>query len=471
LRFIVSLFALVAWATAMVAGGSDFVPSALAERGPPTNVLLIVADDMRADGLQHMPVMRRLAQRGITFSQAFVTTPLCCPSRASILTGQYAHHHGVLANKLPNGGMQSFNDSSTLATWLQAAGVRTGLAGRYLNGYESTYIPPGWDFWFALWQVSEEYSNYYDYRVTDQGERRYYDSKPESYSTRVLTKQALSFMAGQPERPFMLHLSPRTPHSPATADRLDNGAFKGMHLATSPSLNEADVSDKPEGVRTLDLLSEDELEKLDRFRRRQLDSLLSLDRGIGELVEALRVDGRLNQTWLIFTSDNGLTLGEHRIGAHKSCPYEECVRVPLVVIPPGGLSAARTDARLVANIDLAPTIAEIMGADAPEWVDGVSFLPLLADQAASWRGSLLLEMFKEDEDGARYQAVRTHDRKLVRYPNGEEELYDLTADPFELQNLASDPTRDDEKAGLARDLDTLVRKASAGAPSAPAGPR
>ena len=430
---------------------------------PKQNVLLILSDDMRFDSLWAMPTLSELAQRGVVFNRFFISTPLCCPSRATFLTGQYARNHGVVGNSPPFGGVQGFDDRSTLATWLHDAGVRTGLVGRYLNGYASTDIAPGWDFWFSIWQASEDFSNYYDYRATDNCERRYFGSRPENYSTRVIAQQALRFLEQDREKPFMLMLTPRTPHGPATPDPVDSGIYKDLDLQLPPSYNEADVSDKPTPVRRLPLLDRESQKQIETFRRRQYEALAGLDRAIGVVLEALRTDGRLERTWIIYSSDNGLTLGEHRRVAHKSCPYEECVRVPLVVIPPGGASNPRTDDHLVANIDIAPTVAEILGGRPSTAVDGRSLVALVNDQAAEWRDSLVLEMLKEDseEQSDRFDAIRTTDRKFVRYPNGEEELYDESADPFELENLAAEPGRAAEKAQLADQLDTLINAALA----------
>ncbi len=435
-----------------VTGGTPAPPVAAAR----PNVVFILADDMRYDGLWIMSSLLELAaERGVTFERSFATTPLCCPSRATILTGRYAHHHGVLKNDPPNGGVEAFDDRSTLGTWLRDAGIRTGLVGRYMNGYEHEEIPPGWSSWFALWQYSERNGNYFDFRVSDQGEQRYFDSRPESYSTRVLGEAARRFVAEDRSTPFMLYLAPRTPHSPATPDPIDSGILKGRELPRLPSYDEEDVSDKPAWVRENGRLRKQEVEEIENLRRRQLESLIGLDREIGALADALRADGRLDRTWFIFTSDNGILLGEHRLDAGKSCAYEECVRVPLVIIPPPGAvpDGARSDDRLVANIDLAPTIADIMGVRPAVPVDGRSLLPLLQDRAAPWRDALVLEAWSQTE-GKQFVALRTADRKFVDL-GGEEELYDLATDPHELENLGHTSEHAAERARLAAHLQVL----------------
>ena len=424
---------------------------------PRPNVLLIVADDMRADSLAAMPAVLRLAEHGITFNRAYVTTPLCCPSRATLLTGLYAHHHGVISNEPPEGGFERFEDRSTLATWLHAAGVRTGLIGRYLNHYQSLYIPPGWDTWFAIWQGSEDNGLYYHYYVNDAGEDAYYGQSSERYSTRVVAREALRFLADEPDRPFFLYLAPRAPHGPATPDVHDAGTLKGSDLGPwPPSFDEADVSDKPSFIRAGAPLTDDEQQDLADFRRRQYETLLGLDRAVEALVEQLRQDGRLDSTWIVFTADNGLMLGEHRLGRGKGRPYEESVRVPLVIVPPGGLTQARRDDHLVANVDLAPTIAALLGAEPAAPVDGLELSPLLRDPAAPWRGALPLEMSSLDDPTDSWSAVLTADRKYVRYANGEEELYDEARDPYELDNLSADFARSAEKAALADLLGALL---------------
>ena len=450
--------ALVLVATVSASRGptSGAGPAAGPARGTP-NVILIDVDDMRYDSLWVMDRLNQAAERGTTFGKFFDTTPLCCPSRASLQTGLYARNHGVVGNTAPEGGFTAFNDSSTLATWLHNGGIRTGLVGRYLNEYTTEYIPPGWDSWFALQQADEDHGNYYDYRVTiDGGDRRYYGYQEKDYSERVLGERALQFIRADTTRPFFLLFTPRGPHGPATPDKLDAGAFKTTPWPTPPSLDEADVSDKPSFIQSLKRLTDSDKADIEQFRRRQWEALLSVDRTIGQMLDALAADGRLDNTWIFFTSDNGIALGEHRIDVRKSCVYEECVRVPLVVIPPAGMTVPRTDDdHVVGNIDLAPTVADIMGIRPGTGVDGRSLLPILRDPSADWREGIILEMVK-DTGRYQYSAIRTSDRKYVRFDNGEEELYDEASDPYELHNLAAVGRWSDEKGRLGRLLDQLL---------------
>lgn len=421
------------------------------------NVILILTDDMRLDGLWVMKnVLAAAAERGTVFNQYVVTTPLCCPSRATYLTGLYARHHQVRTNNPPLGGYETFDPALSMANWMQPAGIRTGIIGRYLNGYADESIAPGWNYWFVIQQAGGEYSNYYRYRATDQGEQRYYGSEASSYSTRVLGDQIQKFLQADRTTPFMLHFSPRTPHDPATPDRIDSGAFKELEYSLPPSYNEADVSGKPSFIQGRPRFTPKQLDEIERFRRGQWESLLSVDRVFQQMVDTLTADGRINNTWFIFTSDNGLMLGEHRKAEEKTCPYEECVHLPLVVIPPPGVTAVRTDDHIVANIDVAPTMAAIMGVEPTGPIDGQSLLPLLSDPATPWRDAVVLEAWSEANEEAGFQAVRTRDRVYVDYTGDEEELYDLVGDPYQLRNRAADPAWAAEKSGLKARLEALL---------------
>jgi arylsulfatase A-like enzyme len=436
----------------------------------PQNVVFVIADDMRLDGLQAMPRLLSLAERGVTFENFFVPTPTCCPSRATMLTGLYTRHHGVLGNHPPMGGVTRFDDRATLATWLHFGGVRTGLIGRYLNGYEKTTVPPGWDTFYAMWGGDSGANNYYNYTVTDNGRRRRIGKDPDDYSTRVLTRKAIEFIEADDGRPFFLMVTPRTPHGPYTPDPRDIGAYREAQLAPLPAFDEEDVSDKRGFTASLPRLTPEEYQKTDQDRRKILEALYGLDRGIGEIVDALRAGGQLDKTWIIFTSDNGRMLGEHRWFQRKSCPYEECIHLPLIVVPPGGFERPRVESRLTASIDLVPTISEIFQVKPDLQPDGTSLLPLLRGQDVAWRDGVVIEVWDQDEpeddeereaaqkrpSGDPFQGIRTANRKFFRLPSGEEELYDLQADPFELDNLADSPAWGDEKARLSKQLDALL---------------
>jgi arylsulfatase A-like enzyme len=411
-------------------------PTAAAPDLPP-DIVLIVTDDQRFDTLWAMPVLtERLAGGGVTFPDAFVTNPLCCPSRASILTGDYSHTHLVYRQAPPFGRFEWFDDRSTLATWLHGAGYRTGLFGKYLDGYQHAavtgYVPPGWDRWVAF-----VHSAQVDYSLTFDGEVRSYGHGPADHATQVLADQVVSFIRGS-SGPLFAQFAPSVPHAPAIPSRGDGSAFADLEPARPPSFDEADVSDKPAWVRDLPRLTADQASAIDAFRRDQYRSLLGLDGALGRILDALEETGRLDNALIVFTSDNGILHGEHR-WAKKEAPYEEAIRVPLVMRwdAAGWDAGAEKPGTLALNIDLAPTIADAAGVAHPP-TDGRSLLPVLAGDAP-WRSDFLVEHLEGTNPVPTYCAVRSERWMFVRYATGEEELYDLSADPYELENLAAVP--------------------------------
>jgi arylsulfatase A-like enzyme len=409
---------------------------AAAALGDHPDIVLIVSDDQRFDTLWAMPVVsERLAGRGVTFPDMFVTNPLCCPSRASILTGNYSHTHLVYRQAPPFGRFEWFDDRSTLATWLHDAGYTTGLFGKYIDGYQHAavtgYVPPGWDRWVAF-----VHSAQVDYSLTIDGQVHDYEGV-QQHSTEVLADQAVSFIRSG-TGPLFVEFAPSVPHAPAIPSPGDENAFGNLEPARPPSFDEADVSDKPAWVRDLPPLSPDQVAAIDAFRLNQYRSLLGLDRAVGAILDALEQTGRLDDTLILFTSDNGILYGEHR-WAKKEAPYEEAIRVPLVMRwdAAGWNVGSRMPGTFALNIDLAPTIAEAAGAPHPS-TDGRSLLPVLSGDA-SWRSDFLVEHMEGTNPIPTYCAVRSERWMYVSYTTGEEELYDLRADPYELENVASDP--------------------------------
>jgi N-acetylglucosamine-6-sulfatase len=441
IRSLVVLTVVLASAAAVEASdrGAARVPSqrpAVLEVEPPAqpNIVLLVTDDQREDTLRYMPIVRRLLGRhGVTFTNGYVVNPVCCPSRSSMLTGLYSHSTGVYTNKPPNGGFSAFDDESTLATWLQAAGYRTGLFGKYLNGYGRTpYVPPGWDRWFATYQGGA----YYDYVAVADGEYLTFGSGRRSYGTTVLQDRAVSFIERtDASTPLFLYWAPHAPHEPATPHPADRGTFSSLRGWRPSSYDEADVSDKPRYLSGAPRIDRTTANQIDRFRQLQLESLQSVDRAVGAIVQALRDTDRLENTIIVFTSDNGMLWGEHR-WYRKSVPYEEAIGVPFVVRYDAMVENARRDDHLVLNIDLAPTFAAAGGADAPD-MEGRSLLPLLQGDDPSWRHAFLIEHLGEGSAGApTFCAVHTGRYVLASYGTGEEELYDLVRDPKQMVNRA-----------------------------------
>jgi N-acetylglucosamine-6-sulfatase len=398
----------------------------------PPDVVLIVTDDQRWDTLWSMPIVQReLVEPGVAFESAFVVNPICCPSRASILTGDYSHTTGVYRQTPPFGRVEAFDDTSTLATWLDAAGYTTGLFGKYLDGYQHAaltgVVPPGWDRWVAFVRAG-----YVDYKLTVDGKIRSFGANPPDHSTEVLAREAVAFLEGA-DGPVFLLFAPAAPHAPALPAPEDEDTFADLEPGRPWSFDEADVGDKPAWVRALPRLGSEGTERVDAFRRQQYRALRSVDRAVGRIVAALERTGRLENTLLLFTSDNGIHHGEHR-WTRKESPYEESIRVPLVLRWDAATRARVPGSPLVLNIDLAPTIAEAVGLELD--VDGRSLLPLLDGRTEGWREDFLIEHMEGTNPIPTFCAVRSGAWKYVRYATGEEELYDLERDPAELENLA-----------------------------------
>ena len=423
----------------------------------PPNVILILTDDQRWDelgftqGVQYMPtVQSQLMNKGIHFTNAFVVNPSCCPSRTTILTGKYSHGTDVYTNKPPHGGFQTFEseEGSTLATWLQGGGYYTGLIGKYLNGYETTdvgHVPQGWNRWVAMTFGDSESgpAGYYNYTLSVDGSPVTYGKGLNNYSTNVLGGYATDFInTAPPSKPLFLYFAPYAPHSPtmvAKDERSSCAGLQPLRQAQIPSFNEADTSDKPKYAAKRPLLTTADIAKIDRHHLRDCQTLMSVDNQVGAILTALQDTGRLSNSLIVFMSDNGYAFGEHR-RTGKIVPYEPSIRVAMVVrddavIPPA--LDGTTNGDMVLNLDVAPTFAAAGGVSSPGAV-GMNFLPLLTNPGAAWRDHFLIEHWGEGGVPA-YCGIRTADWKFVRYATGEQELYDLNADPDEMQNQASNP--------------------------------
>ncbi|MBK8215027.1 MAG: sulfatase [Myxococcales bacterium] len=503
------------------------------------NILFVLADDQRADTLACMPKLGKLLARGTTFKNNFASTPLCCPGRSSILTGKYAHNHGVLSNgdiededgsKSPGAidFRKNGNEAKTFAGWLQQKGYRTGYFGKYLNAYdkiletEPMHIPPHWDEWRAF-----SHAEYFDFDLMERGlgetkaTRRCYlsneaeedrdrkgnhkgtgsaaeksDSEEnakgkkkgkkkerkckgvadevvrngkENYSTDVLRDQVIGFIrkVTQEGKPWIAHFAPKAPHGPFLSparyqpdpeeasfskealDRLSSCAlfdWKGR----PPSYLEADMTDKPQWIQESKSKRTAE-DRLDRVRHMQLASVLATEDAVEEILKVLGELGVADETVIVYTGDNGFAWGEHW-HTHKNCAYEECIRVPLVVVDPRAAGGPRTVDDFTMNVDLAPTFAAWAGASVPEKVDGLSFAGLVDGSAKGpWpRTEVLSECWGPGTAGRpdTHAAVRTKKWKYIEHyaddartklrvhdGSPERELYDLEKDPFEVDNL------------------------------------
>ena len=414
------------------------------------NIVFVLADDLDYASAQKMPQIRsRLIEEGASFENAFVSYPLCCPSRATILTGLYAHNHDVKGNTPAYGGFQTFRDEgheeNTIAVRLQEGGYRTAYFGKYLNGYpgeeDPAHVPPGWDEWHGL----ETKYTYSEYDLNENGEVVSYGKKPENHLDDVLSSKALEYVGGATEdtEPFFLYLAPHAPHLPAAPAKRHRKAFAEEEALRPPSFDEEDVSDKPYWLRQRQRISEKEVSNIDNRYHRRLESMLAVDEMVASLIQELEAAGELDDTFIFLTSDNGWYQGEHRIHIEKSFPYEEAARVPLFVRGPE-VTPGSTVQKLALNTDLAPTFAELAGVEF--LADGHSLVPLVRGEDPRWRSAVLLEGFGEYFDVGSgppaYGAVRTETHKYVEYENGERELYDLRTDLYELESLheSADPS-------------------------------
>ena len=436
----------------------------------PPNVLVVFTDDQDAASLSVMPnVQRELVARGTTFSNALVSLPQCCPSRATLLSGQYAHNHGVHDNNPPHGGFAAFDGSNDLPVWLQRAGYRTGWVGKYLNGYgnpgqgnDPLQVPPGWTDWVAPANHTEY--DMFGYTLNRNGTLHDHGAGPRTYQTDVLARNAEAFIrkgAASPQ-PFFLTVAPLAPHmegarrdthpkaprNPRPAPR-DLGHFNSRPLPHPPSFNERNDADKTSVITNEPRLGRHAKDQLTRLYRSRLESLLAVDRMVGRLVAELRRTGQLQNTMIVYTSDQGFLLGEHHL-IGKNRLYEEAVHVPLVMRGPG-IQAGATRDQVVGNVDLAPTIVDATGARAGLRMDGQSLLGVASGAHPEDHRPLLLELFH----GGRFKGVRTARWAYLDFGNRGVELYDMRADPYQLRNRASEPAYQGVRARMAALLDRL----------------
>jgi N-acetylglucosamine-6-sulfatase len=416
------------------------------------NFVFIITDDMRKDDLtrEYMPNTHDLiASQGMTFDNAYVPLASCCPTRASVLRGQYVHNHQVWYSILfgPNGGWEGWrsqgHESDNLATRLRSGGYRTGLFGKYFNGYKSTGAPPpGWSDFFA----KNKGSGYFNYSVNDNGVTKSYGSAPANYFTDVLSTESQQFIQQSVKRdkPFFLYVAPNAPHEPSTPAPRHVNSFNGEPAPHLDSYNEVDVSDKPPWISSLPTISSTEEAAIQARHEKRVESLQAVDEMVEALVKKLSDTGQLRNTYIVFTSDNGWQHGEHRIVMLKERPYEESSHMPLLIRGPV-VHADSTADSLVTFPDFMPTFLELGGIAIPDYVDGTSLVPLLNgtvnDNDAvtdDWRNAILLEGHAPSSPERDYFAIRTAaGLKYIEYRSGFEEFYDLASDPYEMNSNPS----------------------------------
>jgi N-acetylglucosamine-6-sulfatase len=474
-----SLALLAAAGLGFAAANPSMGSSATAHRaaaGRP-NIVVIQSDDQTTNQFtnQVMPkTTRLLSDHGTMFTDYIATTAQCCPSRASMLTGQYAHNHGVTSNAA---GYPALRDKhNVLPMWLRRVGYRTIHVGKFLNGYPTwahppSRVAPGWSEWYTVLKPG---THYYDYRYAINGHLRHRGHRPKDYIGRVVGKDAARLIRthARQRRPFYLQLDERAPHvanqndpfgpcdHAPIPDRRDRKRFKDATLPQPPSFNETDMRDKPGFLSAAPPVGTDAKSRLRKHWRCGLASLVGVDRDVGKVFNAVKRSGELYKTVFMFTSDNGLFMGEHRISSGKVLPYEEGLRVPLVIRTPKryrrGRSRVPRISKPVANIDLAPTILRLararpcMARGRCRTMDGRSLMPLLK-RSGGWPQDRGLLTEYQVADAGRYATcefagIRTRDNIYVRHsrvvnritnkcvPVDQRERYNLGEDPFELRN-------------------------------------
>jgi arylsulfatase A-like enzyme len=437
----------------LVLGGLYLVLRPPADSKNRPNIVFVYADDMDSKLLPYMKQTNALiGKQGAVFTNYFVTASTCCPSRSTILRGQYPHNTGIFEN---SPGFEEFyekgNDEETLATWMDNAGYHTSYMGKYLNlypaGVKRTYVSPGWDDWHVfLYGPSDNF--YFAYTMNENGKLVKYGKKDYEYSTDVIRDRSFEFIEKSVKRnsPFFLMLSVYAPHGPTLPAPRHADLYEELEYPQSEAFREADISDKPEIV--LELIRSNgtyEVQDANELFRKRVQSMQSVDDLVADLVKKLEETGELDNTYFFFTSDNGFHMGEHNLPSGKMLPYDEDIRVPLLVRGPGIAPGTMID-QIVANIDLAPTITELAHAKTAEFVDGRSFVSLLTpnNAAAAWRNALLIEVGKLDQESPviAFRGIRTDTFVYAEYESGELEFYDRVNDPHELENIAA--TLDEE---------------------------
>jgi N-acetylglucosamine-6-sulfatase len=541
LAFAVGLFALLASLVFATLPNADAAEQSAKQR---PSFVVIQVDDATIDQLyatfspggipiEAMPyTLSLIAGKGITFNRYYAPYPLCCPARVSVLTGRYAHNHNVKGNVPPNGGFTGFKArqaySHNLAPWLQQAGYRTIHIGKFLNGYgdepfdEGKDVPPGWNAWHSVLRA-DTHHYFYGYTLNNNGllegpfgdpgswDTREYgerddfgcpaaplNGKPCLYQTDIFNRIAWEEISGtSPEQPFYMQLDYTSPHGdfrrpagPEPATRHYN-LFAGAPYPHSRSegFNEGNVNDKPRFIREAPYLSFQEIRTYRVYYQKALESLRSIDEGVKLIHDTLGTLGRLRNTYIVFTSDNGFFFGEHRLTGGKFIAYEPATHLPLLMRGPG-IAPGTATGELVSQVDLAPTILELAGATPDKSIDGRSLVPFMRDPALRTRRPLLFESFVETNDveangqpggpvepgpaarpstakrdGASasivappkdYVGIRLGPYKYIEWPSGEKELYDINKDPNELNNLIRVPNLFPIRAFLRAQLTELV---------------
>lgn len=420
------------------------------------NIILVITDDQRPETLETMPsVQSLLMRRGTVFRNGFVTTSSCCPSRVSMYTGLYAHNHGILTNAhilLPN----DFDVDDTVGKWIQDVGYKTGFFGKFVQ-YGTSYEgvrPQGWNEWHQF--LTPEY---YGYAINENGETRQYGSAPSDYSTDLLKLRVVDFIRANRSEPFFVVYAPYAPHWPSTAAPRHQGITVALDPWVRPNYLYPDLTGKPTWVSGVRYLAGNPVTFaaiVEDGRQKQHQSLIAVDEAIKAFDEVLDRHGLTDNTMVVYVSDNGHHWGEHWwFGKFSS--YEESIRIPYVVrYPREFLVPAESDA-LVLNLDLTPTLVEVAQATPSHSMNGQSLVPVLG-RATAGRDRFLIENPTGVVVTPSY-GVRTRAWKFIRNAvEGEDELYHLEEDPYEMTNLAEDPGSAAIKLELMEALEQMLQE-------------
>lgn len=432
--------------------GAAALPQVPARGAAPAHIIVVLIDDLDAGSVEFMPItQQRVFNQGARCTQFFATTPLCAPSRATLLTGKYAHNHGVLRNTGDQAGYRAFRDSgavsSTIATTLQGAGYSTALIGKFLNGYplsqgDEAEVPPGWNHW-VVGADREAYTGE-NYLLNEDGAISSFGQSSEEYLTNVLADRAVAFLANAlPAGPTFLLFAPYAPHQPANPAPEDRGTFSGAQAPRGASFNERRTRAKPRWVRKTPRFTDARIVRIDQNYQNRLEALQAVDRAIGRVLDAIDAAGAAQNTYVVFLSDNGYFLGEHRQPHGKDAPYDAASLVPAAISGPG-IPAGSQPGDVMANIDLAPTFLDMAGLASQPAMDGRSLLPVLKGAGVLTRRYVLLEGFGKETEGQEsgelttppFQALRSSRILYASYETAEKELYDKQKDAAELNNRA-----------------------------------
>lgn len=451
------------------------VPSALAQGLPRPNIVFILLDDLRYDALgctghpvMKTPAIDRIAAEGATFRNCFATTPLCSPSRASFLTGLYPHFHRIVNND--NHGMAEVSHSLvSFPRILHEHGYETAFIGKWHMGFDDTQRI-GFDHWISF----RGQGAYVDPLVNINGSRR----QLRGYMTDFLNQSAVDFLQQDHPVPFALILSHKAVHIPYIPAKRHEDLYSGVTYK-EPELPPDDLKGKkaltrnvstPPHWELLGATAESAESRRGRGRspsevlRDQMRCLASVDEGVGSILDTLEQTGRLDNTIVVFSSDNGYLLGEHGQFDNKRWAYEPSIRIPLLIRYPSRIKAGLQVDQMVLNLDLAPTLLEMAGVKWADSMHGRSMVPLFSRTGTSWRNSFLAEYFGE-RTGLRvpsWRAVRTEEWKYIEYPGnpGLEELYHLSKDPGEIHNLIASPELTPVVVRLRSELERLWKETS-----------